>query len=120
MRRHIDTAAPRTASARSETSVYPEVAFREFMINALCHRAFEMNTGSIRCAVFDDTIQITNPGTFPDGLELGDIGSGISVIRNPIISSSDWYYRRMLLGSWVCTACGLCSFVGKNRTCKFY
>jgi ATP-dependent DNA helicase RecG len=86
IRQHVGIAAVRTSAARHETIAYPEVTFREFMINALCHRSFEKNTGSVRCAIFDDVIQITNPGTLPDGLELSDIGTGISVIRNPLIA----------------------------------
>lgn len=86
MRRHIPSSAQRTPHARHETIAYPEIAFREFLINALCHRNYERNTGPVRCAIFDDVIQFTNPGTFPEGLELGDIGTGISVIRNPLIA----------------------------------
>lgn len=86
MRRHVGIVAVRTSAARHETSAYPEVAFKEFMINALCHRSFEKNTGPVRCAIFDDVIQITNSGTLPDGLQLSDIGTGISVIRNPLIA----------------------------------
>jgi ATP-dependent DNA helicase RecG len=86
MRKHVGVAAVRTGTARHEKSAYPEIAFREFMINALCHRSFENQTGPVRCAIFDDVIQITNPGALPDGLELSDIGTGISVIRNPVIA----------------------------------
>ncbi len=86
LRRHVDTAAQRSAAARREIIAYPEIAFREFMINALCHRAFEASAGPVRCAIFDDVIQITNPGAFPDGFELCDIGTGISMIRNPVIA----------------------------------
>jgi ATP-dependent DNA helicase RecG len=86
MRRNVGTAAVRNSGSRRETSSYPEIAFREFMINALCHRSFEKNTGAVRCAIFDDVIQITNPGALPDGLELSDLGAGISVIRNPLIA----------------------------------
>jgi ATP-dependent DNA helicase RecG len=86
MRRNVGVTAVRTSVARHETSAYPEVAFKEFMINALCHRSFEKNTGPVRCAIFDDVIQITNSGTLPDGLQLSDIGTGISVIRNPLIA----------------------------------
>lgn len=86
MRTHIPTLAHRTSGARIEKSCYPEIAFREFMINALCHRSFERDSGPVRCAIFDDSIQITNSGTFPDGLEIQDIGTGISMIRNPLIA----------------------------------
>ena len=83
---HVSSAVIRSDSVRVETSSYPSIAFREFAVNALCHRSYEHQTGSIRCAIFDDAIQITNPGTLPDGLNLDDVGCGVSVIRNPIIA----------------------------------
>jgi len=86
LRRNVTTSSKRTFDARQETVAYPEIAFREFLINALCHRNYEGTTGPVRCAIFDTVIQITNPGTFPEGLELKDIGTGVSVIRNPLIA----------------------------------
>jgi ATP-dependent DNA helicase RecG len=86
LRRHISIHATRSESARMEKCDYPGIAFREFAINALCHRSYEQMTGSVRCAIFDDAIQITNPGTLPDGLEISNLGCGVSVVRNPLIA----------------------------------
>jgi ATP-dependent DNA helicase RecG len=55
-------------------------------MNALCHRAYEGLSGSVRVALFDDVIEITNPGSLPDGLQLNDLGTGISMLRNPVIA----------------------------------
>jgi predicted HTH transcriptional regulator len=64
----------------------PEVAFRELFLNALCHRAYEGSSGSVRIALFDEVVEITNPGSLPDGLHLNDLGTGISMLRNPVLA----------------------------------
>ena len=86
LKKHLLIRAERKAGFRREVLAYPELTFREFMINAICHRVYAHGTGTIKLAIFDDIIEITNPGTLPNGLELEDIGTGISVIRNPIIA----------------------------------
>lgn len=86
VQRHLFISAQRDAGLRQEKLVYPKLAFREFMINAICHRMYTQGTSTIKLAIFDDIIEITNPGTLPNGLELADMGTGISVIRNPVIA----------------------------------
>jgi len=85
-KKHIPLKAVRTGEGRIEKYDYPELAFREFMINAICHRSYGNGSGPVRLAIFDDIIEITNSGTLMDGLELSDIGTGVSVLRNPIIA----------------------------------
>lgn len=87
-RRHMPTHARRDVEGRTERSAYPELAFREFMINALCHRSYESGSGPVRLAIFDDIIEITNSGPLPEGLELADLGTGISVLRNPVLAKA--------------------------------
>ena len=84
-RTHIMRGAIRTPGGRNEGDAYPELSFREFLINALCHRDYGTGTGPVRVAIFDDIIEITNSGPLPPGLELNDLGTGVSVLRNPII-----------------------------------
>jgi predicted HTH transcriptional regulator len=86
LRKHLQTQARRTSRGRKERMVYPELAFREFMVNALCHRSYEAGSGPVRLAIFDDIIEITNSGPLPEGLDLADLGTGISVLRNPVIA----------------------------------
>ncbi len=56
------------------------------MINALCHRSYEVGSGPVHLAIYDDIIEITNSGALPEGLDLTDLGTGISVLRNPVIA----------------------------------
>lgn len=78
--------ASRSSLQRIETLSYPETAFREFFLNALCHRTYEGPGTSIHVALFDDVLEITNPGSLPEGLEIQDLGAGISMLRNPILA----------------------------------
>ena len=84
--KHLPVQAVREEKGRTERLAYSVLAFRELMINAVCHRSYEPGTGPVRLAVFDDLIEITNSGPLPEGLELSDLGTGISVLRNPILA----------------------------------
>ncbi len=86
LRKHLPVKAVRGERERSERFAYPVLAFRELMINALCHRSYEPGTGPVRLAVFDDLIEITSSGPIPEGLELTDLGTGISMLGNPVLA----------------------------------
>ncbi|MBL8536656.1 MAG: putative DNA binding domain-containing protein [Hyphomonadaceae bacterium] len=47
---------------REETSPYPQLAIRELVANALIHQAFGLTGRGPMIEVFDDRIEITNPG----------------------------------------------------------
>ncbi|MFQ6072835.1 MAG: RNA-binding domain-containing protein [Methanosarcinales archaeon] len=52
---------------RIDKSEYPLDAIREAIINALIHRDY-FATPDIKVFIFDDRIEITNPGSFPEGV----------------------------------------------------
>lgn len=47
---------------RRETPVYPEVAIREFVANALIHQDFSIGGSSPMIEIFGNRMEITNPG----------------------------------------------------------
>ena len=47
---------------REEVKAYPEIAIRELIANALIHQDFSMAGVSPMVEIFDDRIEITNPG----------------------------------------------------------
>lgn len=47
---------------RSETTVYPEIALRELIANAIIHQDFSIRGSGPMIEVFDDRIEISNPG----------------------------------------------------------
>ncbi|MBW6535794.1 MAG: putative DNA binding domain-containing protein [Mariniphaga sp.] len=47
---------------RKEVRVYPELAIRELIANALIHQDFSIRGMSVMIEIFDNRIEITNPG----------------------------------------------------------
>ncbi len=67
-------------------SEIPPVVFEELLVNALVHRDY-LVSAPIRLFVFEDRIEIVNPGHLPDNLTVEKIKTGNSNIRNPILVS---------------------------------
>lgn len=70
---------------RKETAEYPITALREIVINAIVHADYSMSGMGIKVAIFDDRLEITNPGALPFGLTLEAAMSGVSRLRNRVI-----------------------------------
>lgn len=47
---------------RNEVRVYPELAIRELVANALIHQDFSVQGTSVMIEIFDNRIEVTNPG----------------------------------------------------------
>ncbi len=68
---------------RKEIALLPEEAIRESIINSVAHRDY-FNKNEIQISIFDDRVEITNPGGLPEGMEKELLGI-LSVQRNPLI-----------------------------------
>lgn len=53
---------------REEKLEIPIEALREALTNALCHRQYERTSASVSLAIYDDRVEIVNPGKFPPQL----------------------------------------------------
>jgi len=62
--------------------IIPEVAIREAIINALIHRKYWI-PGATKIALYDDRLEIFNPGNFPGILDPNHLGDGTTYLRNP-------------------------------------
>ena len=71
---------------REEIPDIPELALREAVVNAVCHRDYFEKGANVMIEIFDDRVEISNPGGLPSGLNPKDFGTK-SVVRNPIIAS---------------------------------
>jgi len=68
---------------RTEIPALPEEAVREAIINAVAHRDY-FNKNEIQLSIFDDRLEITNPGGLPEGMTKELLGT-LSIQRNPVI-----------------------------------
>ncbi len=73
------------AVRRIERWNLPPVAVREAVINAVVHADYAQRGAPIRVSVFDDRLEVENPGLLPFGLTIDDIERGISKLRNRVI-----------------------------------
>ena len=66
---------------------YPEVTFREAIINAVIHRDWSISGEFIRVFMFDDRIEVLSPGKLLPEITLEQIrqGKARSKLRNPVI-----------------------------------
>lgn len=84
---------------REEHLEIPAEALREALINALCHRQYEKYNLTIGIAIYDDRIEIENPGILPPKLTVESIKlPHISYPYNPIIA--DVLFRTTFLENW--------------------
>lgn len=72
-------------SQNTESWEFPLLALREAITNALVHADYAQTGVPIRLAIFDDRIEIDNPGGLPTGLTVSDIRRGVSKLRNRVI-----------------------------------
>lgn len=70
---------------RRNISEYPPVALREAIINAILHSDYSIKGCHIQIAIFDDRIEITNPGGLPFGQTIQKALAGFSKLRNRVI-----------------------------------
>jgi predicted HTH transcriptional regulator len=54
-------------------------------MNAIVHADYAQQGSPIRVALFDDRLEVENPGLLPFGLTIEDIQKGISKLRNRVI-----------------------------------
>ena len=73
------------AVRRAHTHSLPPVALREAVINAVMHADYAQRGAPLRVSVFDDRVEIENPGLLAPGLTLEDLRRGVSKLRNRVI-----------------------------------
>ncbi len=85
IKEHIKLHAKIVGTERIETWEYPVEAVREGITNAICHRNYGVQS-NIQVRIFDDRIEIWNPGTLPEGLTIEKLkGKHESILRNPLV-----------------------------------
>ncbi len=88
IRRNTSTRAIIQDIHREEIPQYQPVVLREAVLNALTHADYSNRHSPIHIAIFDDRLEITNPGSLPFGLSLEVALTGVSQLRNKVLGRS--------------------------------
>lgn len=97
--KHLSLSGTIEKLEREEHLSVPYKAIREGVLNALCHRSYRDAGGSVGIAIYDDRVEIENPGTFPQDWNIERMEQEHrSKPQNPIIANV--LYRRKFLESW--------------------
>ena len=84
---------------RIDEPLYPPLATREALANALCHRDYSIGGGSVGIAVYDDRLEVTSSGSLHFGLTPEKLfGPHESRPWNPLIART--FYRRGIVEEW--------------------
>ena len=88
VKEHIKLHAEIKGTERVERWEYPIEAIREAITNAICHRDYE-STANVQIRIFDDRIEIWNPGNLLNGLTVQKLkGKHESVLRSPLLAKN--------------------------------
>ncbi|MEI8190807.1 MAG: ATP-binding protein, partial [candidate division NC10 bacterium] len=85
LRKHEAVELEISGARHRERWPVPIVALREAIINAVVHADYAQRGAPIRLAIFNDRIEVENPGLLPFGLTVEDILMGVSKLRNRVI-----------------------------------
>ncbi|PIR66901.1 MAG: hypothetical protein COU51_01440 [Parcubacteria group bacterium CG10_big_fil_rev_8_21_14_0_10_36_14] len=84
--RNIKNSAKIVGTKRVERYEYPEKAIREIVANAVIHRDYRITETYTQVNIFEDRIEIFNPGNLPPGVTIENIKTS-QVSRNKIIAA---------------------------------
>jgi ATP-dependent DNA helicase RecG len=70
---------------RADRWTYPLQAVREAVVNAVVHADYAQRGAPTRISIFDDRMEVENPGLLPFGLTVEEIKGGVSKLRNRVM-----------------------------------
>ena len=84
---------------RIDEPLYPPLATREALANALCHRDYSVGGGSVGIAIYADRLEVTSSGSLHFGLTPEKLfAPHESRPWNPLIART--FYRRGIIEEW--------------------
>jgi len=108
--KHLNLGGKIVGLHREDKLEIPITALREALVNSICHRIYDNPSASIGLAIYDDRVEIENPGRFPEGLTVDNIkDSHKSLPYNQLIA--EVLYKTSWLENWgtgvqrMCDAC---------------
>lgn len=85
VRKHESVGLEMQGARHRERWPLPLPALRETVINAVVHADYAQRGAPIRLSIYDDRVEVENPGLLPFGLTVEDILRGVSKLRNRVI-----------------------------------
>ena len=79
---------------RIDEPLYPPLAMREALANALCHRDYSIGGGSVGIAIYADRLEVTSSGSLHFGSDAGE------AVRSARITALESVDRPNLLPAW--------------------
>lgn len=76
------------AALRREVTVYPEIALRELIANALIHQDFTIPGTAPMIEIFADRIEFTNPGALPPSKKIDRLIGTTPESRNELLAAA--------------------------------
>ncbi|MBS3056039.1 MAG: putative DNA binding domain-containing protein [Candidatus Aenigmarchaeota archaeon] len=93
VKEHMQLHAEIKGMERVEKWEYPIEAVREAIVNAVCHRNYEIS-GNAQIRIFDDRLEIWGCGTLPEPLIVNDLmKKHDSILRNSLIGKCFFLIR---------------------------
>jgi len=86
LKRHLNVSFEIKEKQRKEKLEIPEVVLREAVVNAVAHRDYFEKGANVMIEIFDNRVEISNPGGLPKGLRPEDFGKR-TLARNPLIAA---------------------------------
>lgn len=90
LKRHLNVRSEIRGVNREDIYEIPLEVLREAVVNALMHRDYSITGTQVSIEVYDDRVEIVNPGGLPKGLSLRELGT-VSIRRNEVIA--DLFFR---------------------------
>lgn len=90
LQKHLNVRSEIRGVNREDIYEIPLEVMREAVVNALMHRDYSITGTQVAVEVYDDRVEIINPGGLPKGLSKEKLGT-LSIRRNEI--TADLFYR---------------------------
>ena len=85
LKKHMSTSITVGEVRSTKHASFPVTALREAVVNAVVHADYSLKGSPLRVSVFDDRIEIENPGLLQFGVTIKEMLEGVSVLRNRVI-----------------------------------
>jgi predicted HTH transcriptional regulator len=86
IKKHAMRGADFSHIRRRDVWSIPLTIMREVVINAIVHADYSHMGAPLRVAIYDNRVEIENPGILMPGLTIEDVKQGVSKIRNCVIA----------------------------------